>query len=171
MVVLKIISLILWLVAIPFCMGLLPMPLLEKRFRTPGAVLAAGYILLFTVLELVGIPVVLLAVYNGFTVFRNLFTPVTVLCAAAGIFVTGRKHTRAESAGPRIRRGKNGKSGIRPERAASPAGTKPAGPGTRLRATRPYREAIPCEQLTPRESRAQSPRARSTCSTMSRTAP
>lgn len=94
MVVLKIVSLILWLAVIPFCMGLLPMPLLEKRFRTPGAVLAAGYILLFTVLELVGIPVVLLAVYNGFTVFRNLFTPITVLCAAAGILVTwrGRKN-------------------------------------------------------------------------------
>lgn len=94
MVALKIVSLILWLVAVPFCMGLLPMPLLEKRFRTPGTVLVAGYILLFTLLELVGIPVVLLAVYNGFTVFRNVFMPAMALCAAAGIFVTwrGRKN-------------------------------------------------------------------------------
>ncbi|MDE7286849.1 MAG: hypothetical protein K2N55_08440, partial [Lachnospiraceae bacterium] len=91
MVVLKIVSLILWLLAVPFGMGLLPMPLLEKRFRTPGAVLAAGYILLFTALELVGIPVVLLAIYNGFTIFKNVFAPVTVLCAAAGIFVTWRE--------------------------------------------------------------------------------
>lgn len=93
MIVLKTVSFILWLLAVPFCMGLFIMPLLEKRFRTPGAALAAGYILLFTALELVGIPVVLLAVYNGFTIFRNVFTPVVVLCAAAGIFVTwwGRK--------------------------------------------------------------------------------
>lgn len=88
MVALKFLGLILWLLAIPFCVGLLPMPLFEKRFRTPGAVLAAGYILLFTILELVGIPVVLLAVYNGFSVFTKAFTLAASVCAIAGILLT-----------------------------------------------------------------------------------
>lgn len=88
MSVLQVLGLLIWLLAVPFCMGLLPLPLLEKRFRTPGTALVAGYILLFTLLELVGIPVVLLAVYNGFTLFTRLFTVFIVLCAIAGIFVT-----------------------------------------------------------------------------------
>lgn len=94
MIVLEVFSLVVWLLAVPFCIGLLPMPLFEKRFRTPGAVLAAGYILLFTILELVGIPVVLLAVYNGFTAFMKVFTPVTALCAIAGILLTWRKRKK-----------------------------------------------------------------------------
>lgn len=97
MIVLKIFGLIIWLLAVPFCMGLLFMPLLKEKLRTPGVVLIAGYILLFTFLELVGIPVVLLAVYNGFTVFIRLFTPLIFLCAVAGVVIVlyGRKRGRA----------------------------------------------------------------------------
>ena len=88
MIILKILCLILWLVVIPFCMGLLFVPLVGKSFRTPAVALMAGYILLFGLLELIGIPVVLLAVYNGFTIFVRLFTPCILLCAAAGILIT-----------------------------------------------------------------------------------
>lgn len=88
MMVLKIIGLILWLLVIPFCMGLLPLPLLEKRDRTFGTALIAGYILFFTLFELVGIPVVLLVVYNGFTTFIKCFTPLVLLCAVLGVIVT-----------------------------------------------------------------------------------
>lgn len=97
MIALNILSLILWLIVIPCCMGLLIFPLLGKKFRTPGVAAVAGYILLYTLLELVGIPVVLLAVYNGFTVFIRLFTPCAAVCAAAGIFVVvyGKKHKGA----------------------------------------------------------------------------
>lgn len=90
MIIVKVCSLILWLLVVPFCMGLLPMPLLEKRLRTPGVALVAGYILVFTILELVGIPVVLLAVYNGLTTFMKAFTPLLVLGALAGILLTWR---------------------------------------------------------------------------------
>lgn len=69
-------------------MGLLFMPLLKERLRTPGVTIIAGYILLFTILELVGIPVVLLAVYNGFTMFIRIFTPIIIICALAGILLT-----------------------------------------------------------------------------------
>lgn len=88
MIILQILSLILWLFVVPFCVGLLPFPLLEKRLRTPGAALIAGYIISFTALELVGIPVVLLAVYNGFSIFRMSYTPVLIVLALAGILVT-----------------------------------------------------------------------------------
>lgn len=94
--VLKIGCLILWLLIIPFCIGLLPVTFLEKRFRTPGVILAAGYILLFAILELVGIPVVLLAVYHGFTIFRWVFTLVAALCALLGILVTWRRGKRGD---------------------------------------------------------------------------
>ncbi len=67
MSVLNILCLILWLVVVPFCMGLLFFPLVGKSFRTPAMALTAGYILLFMLLELIGIPVVLPAVKNRFT--------------------------------------------------------------------------------------------------------
>lgn len=85
MIVVKIVCLILGLIVIPLCMGMLFFPLVGKNFRTPGAALIAGYIFMFTLLELIGIPVVLLAVYNGFTLFVNLFTPCILLTAAAGV--------------------------------------------------------------------------------------
>ncbi|MCM1134575.1 MAG: DUF6077 domain-containing protein [Clostridium sp.] len=84
----QIFSFILWLLAIPFCMGLLFLPLLNKSQRTPGTALIAGYILQFFTLELVGIPVVLLTVYRGFSTFIKCYTPVLVLCALGGIWLT-----------------------------------------------------------------------------------
>ena len=86
--VLQLISLILWLVAVPFCMGLLLLPLLPKRLQTPGVTLIVGYIMLFTILELVGIPIVLSVVYHGFTTFMWWFAPVLIIMALTGIVVT-----------------------------------------------------------------------------------
>ncbi len=80
--------LIWWLLAVPFCVGLLPLPLLKRRLRTPGVALVLGYILLFTILELVGIPVVLFNVYHGFTIFIKWFTPVILICAFGGVLVS-----------------------------------------------------------------------------------
>lgn len=88
MIVYRIFSFILWLLAVPFCMGLLFLPLLKRSQRTPGAALIAGYILQFFILELVGIPVVLYVVYDGFSAFIKCYTPAIILCALAGIWVT-----------------------------------------------------------------------------------
>ncbi|GFI70427.1 hypothetical protein IMSAG249_02256 [Lachnospiraceae bacterium] len=85
MTVWKIFGLLLWLVAVPFCMGLVVMPCLKRKLRTPGTALVSGYILMFTLLELIGIPVVLLVVYNGFTIFIKCFTPVIILFALLGV--------------------------------------------------------------------------------------
>lgn len=84
----KILSLIFWLVAIPFCMGLLLLPFLYRKYRTMPVALLGGYILMFALLELVGIPVVFFAVYNGFTTFIKCYTPVLAVCALLGIWVT-----------------------------------------------------------------------------------
>lgn len=90
----RIVSLIFWLLVIPFCMGLLCLPFLKKKHRTPGVALIGGYLLQFTLLEIVGIPVVLLAVYNGFSTFIKWYTPFLVVCALAGIWVTYLKRRR-----------------------------------------------------------------------------
>lgn len=87
MIILKICSLLLWLLLIPFGMGLLFLPLLPKRQRTPGATLIAGYIFQFALVEVIGIPVVIYAVYNGYSTFIKLFLPSAVLLAALGVTI------------------------------------------------------------------------------------
>lgn len=110
MIILKVVSLIVWLLIVPFCMGLGLLPLLEKRLRTPGVALVGGYILLFTLLELVGIPVTLLCVYNGFTTFTIWFTLLISLSALGGVLVTYRRGKR----GQRIRWIRSGVAGEMP---------------------------------------------------------
>lgn len=86
MIILKICSLLLWLLLVPFCMGLLFLPFLPARQRTPGATLIAGYILQFALVEAIGIPVVIYAVYNGYSTFIKIFLPLAVLLAVLGAF-------------------------------------------------------------------------------------
>ncbi len=88
MTIIKIFSLFIWLLAVPFCIGLLPMPYLDKRFRTPGAILSSGYILLFTLLEVAGIPVVVFQAYNGFSTFTGWFTAALLVAALSGAGIT-----------------------------------------------------------------------------------
>ena len=93
MIILKILCLIFWLLIVPGCMGLLCFSFLEKRHRTPGAALIAGYMLQFGLVELIGIPIVIYVVYNGFRTFVYLLTPVFLLLGglAPTIFYLGRK--------------------------------------------------------------------------------
>ncbi len=110
MIILKICSLLLWLLAVPFCMGLWLMPLLKREQRTPGTALIAGYILQFTLVEAVGIPVVIYVVYNGYSTFMKLFLSMAVLLAVLGAFLTFRGRKRGmewdfpDSPGEMIRR-------------------------------------------------------------------
>lgn len=84
MIAVKILGLILWLVVMPFCMGLSFTPLFQERFRNVGAIFVAGYILFFAALEIVGIPVVLFTVYHGLTTFVKWFTPVVFILSVTG---------------------------------------------------------------------------------------
>lgn len=85
MIVLQIASLILWLLAVPFCIGLLALGLIKKELHSPGVVWIAGYMMLFFLLEIIGIPIVLNVNYHGFTVFSWCFSAILLLFALAGI--------------------------------------------------------------------------------------
>lgn len=93
MILLQMCSLLLWLIVIPFCSGLLFVPLFPKKERTPGAVFLSGYFLMLALFELVGIPIVIFVTYQGFSVLSAVFGILAVLTALLGIFVwlKGRK--------------------------------------------------------------------------------
>ncbi len=93
MLVLKVLGMIWWLLVIPFGIGLL-VAALTKKFRknqefqelpSMGAMLLGGYILMFALLELVGIPVMLFSVYHGFSNLYKIYAPLLILLAIAGI--------------------------------------------------------------------------------------
>lgn len=111
MIILQILVLILWLLVLPVCMGLLFLPFIKRR-KGAGAVLSvmpgfaleqseappyvmesfavalvSGYILEFALVELIGIPVVIYVVYNGFSTFMKVLVPVLILLAILGLCV------------------------------------------------------------------------------------
>ena len=72
MIILKISGLLFWLLVIPVGLGLLfrkapRREYLPKKLQTAGVTLLIGYLLLFALLEIVGIPVMLLSVYDGYS--------------------------------------------------------------------------------------------------------
>lgn len=88
MIVLRILGLLFWLLLAPAGMGMLFFSLFKKEHRDLQTALIAGYILMFALLEVIGIPVVLLAVYRGLTILTMILSPVLVAFASAGIFLT-----------------------------------------------------------------------------------
>lgn len=94
MIAFKVISLIIWLLVIPFCMGLMPVMLVPEKDRTPGSIFAFGYIVMFALFELVGIPVVIAVVYHGFSWLSWLFLFFSLALALLGVIFTCRKRKR-----------------------------------------------------------------------------
>lgn len=101
MVVFQILGLLIWLLAVPVGLGLLFRKLLKKAelpddMRTFGITLLVGYIVLFTLLELVGIPVMLLSVYHGYSRFVLLYVLVLGGGSVAGylLYLKGRRTER-----------------------------------------------------------------------------
>lgn len=87
MIVLRILGLLFLLLLVPAGIGMLFF-LFQKEHRDLQTALIAGYILMFALLEVIGIPVVLLAVYRGLTILTMILSPVLVAFASAGIFLT-----------------------------------------------------------------------------------
>ncbi len=85
MIVLKIACLLIWLLLIPFCIGLLPIYLMPPKERTCGTVFLAGYFVSFALLEFVGIPIVLTVVYHAFSWLTYVYLAVSILLAAGGV--------------------------------------------------------------------------------------
>lgn len=88
MIALKLLSLIIWLLIIPFCIGLLPAFLMKKKERTPGVIFVSGYFVMFALFEIIGIPIVITVVYHSFALLSNVFAIGALLLAAAGMAVT-----------------------------------------------------------------------------------
>lgn len=89
MIILKMIGLVFWLMVIPVGLGLLFRKVPERehlpeRLRTTGVTLLIGYLLLFALMEIVGIPVMLLSVYHGYSRMVILYAVLQILGAGAG---------------------------------------------------------------------------------------
>ncbi len=90
MIILKILGLVFWLIAVPAAMGLLPCYFC-KRDEIKGSVLLTGYLFMFFVLEVVGIPIVLFVTYSGYTIFVVAMAIVFIALASAGVVLTLKK--------------------------------------------------------------------------------
>lgn len=82
-----IISLLFWLVAIPFCIGLIPVSFISPRRRNPGLLFLAGYFCVWALFALAAIPAVLWVEYDNFKVASAVFTVLSILCAVLGILL------------------------------------------------------------------------------------
>lgn len=96
MIVLQIAGLILWLILIPFCMGLLPAMLMKKEDRTPGCIFVSGYIVMFALFELIGIPIAITVIYHSFSLLSNIFAAAALLLSALGVVAALKKHKKGD---------------------------------------------------------------------------
>ena len=89
MIILKISGLLFWLLVIPVGLGLLFRKAprrehLPEKLQTAGVTLLIGYLLLFALLEMVGIPLMLLSVYHGYSRMVILYAVLQISGAVAG---------------------------------------------------------------------------------------
>ncbi len=84
---LAVIGLIFWLLVIPFCIGLIPANFISAEKRSPGFVLLSGYFGMWALFELAAVPAVLWVEYDNFKVASAVFTVLTLLSAAAGVWL------------------------------------------------------------------------------------
>lgn len=96
MIVLQIAGLILWLILIPFCMGLLPAMLMKKEDRTPGCIFVSGYIVMFALFELIGIPIAITVIYHSFSLLSNIFAAAALLLSALGVIAALKKNKKGD---------------------------------------------------------------------------
>lgn len=87
----QIAGILLWLVIIPYCIGLLPADFMAADKRNPGLVFLAGYFMMWALFGLVTIPVVLFVRYDNFILASNCFMALSILCAAAGVYLAYRR--------------------------------------------------------------------------------
>ena len=91
-----VVSLLFWLVVIPFCIGLIPVNFISPRRRNPGLLFLAGYFGMWALFALAAIPAVLWVEYDNFKVASAVFTVLSILCAILGIIVWYRNRASGE---------------------------------------------------------------------------
>lgn len=88
--ILSLLSLLFWLVIIPFCIGLIPANFISTEKRNPGFVMLAGYFVMWALFEVAAIPAVLFVRYDNFKAASACFTVLAILGAALGLWLTYR---------------------------------------------------------------------------------
>lgn len=83
----QVIGFIFWLLAIPYCIGLVPAHFLSGKRKTPGVTLLAGYLLMWAVFEVITIPAVLFIQYNNFLFVLRWFMVAALLLSVAGVIL------------------------------------------------------------------------------------
>ena len=74
------------MIALPFLTGLFPSALLPSRRRSVPLIFLSGYLVTYAVLELLGVPILLLTGGNGFQLLLHLFVAASILLSAAGLY-------------------------------------------------------------------------------------
>lgn len=83
----QILTLILVLGVIPLCVGMIPVNLMEKRYRSLGVTYIAGFLSTLAIFQIIAVPIVIME-KSGFKIIVPLFSILTVLLGAIGIFMT-----------------------------------------------------------------------------------
>ena len=81
--ILELVQLILWFIIIPFAIGCIPCAFIQKRMRTCSLIMAAGYLAMFSVFELVTLPMVIIGL--KFSTAVRCVIVIFILTASAGI--------------------------------------------------------------------------------------
>lgn len=80
-------GLLFWLLAVPYCIGLIPGHFLSAKKRTTAVTFLAGYLLMWAVFEMITVPAVILIQYHNFSFVLRLFMITALLLSAAGLML------------------------------------------------------------------------------------
>ena len=86
MIILKLLGLILLLLVVPSCIGLVLSNYIKTKY-TDASNLIFGYLSMLAVLELIGIPVVILSNVGGYKIFMTVFGISLVLVSILGVYL------------------------------------------------------------------------------------
>lgn len=86
-------TLILVLGIIPLCVGMIPVNLIEQRHRSLGVTYIAGFLFTLAVFQIIAVPIVILD-GKAFRLIVTLFSIITILLGAAGVYMTWRTSRR-----------------------------------------------------------------------------
>ena len=85
----KLAVLFIWMVVVPVLAGSLPCSLLPKQKRTPGVLILTGYLLTFSVFEVLALPILLFTYGGNFRLLCVLFSVVMVILVIIGVVRCG----------------------------------------------------------------------------------
>ncbi|MCR5399906.1 MAG: hypothetical protein K6E68_10295 [Lachnospiraceae bacterium] len=101
----SIIALTVILIAIPYCIGLLPAAFIEPERRIPTIVYVMGFIFSIAIFELITVPVIVVK-GDGFPLVVGLYLGVECFFAAAGLIVYNFKAHRLKAQGAPVKKEK-----------------------------------------------------------------